>query len=316
MQDIEDYREELELIFAEASEELAGLPAGLSERGRDLLALSNPLRNGGRANRISYLLPYWIREQMFGPIELTRDLAVGNLFAMLRFFVLDDAMDGSERNPEGIRGSLALGPLLDELFKRRYHRHFPHDSALWDCYRRYLREWASAVYSEMANPIDPSDFGQLARKAAPVKLCASGMVLQAGRTDRIPDIEEAVDLALAVLQLSDDWADWRDDLSTPNGNAFLSIVRSQLALSHEDGLNERSVRRAIFHHHAADRLAEIAESYVEKLRRVPGAPDRLTAFAHAIAEGIRRDALHAEETRQRLAEEGGLAILLSKLERI
>ncbi len=144
MHEIEYYRDELELIFAEASKEIARLPAGLSEKGQQLLALSHPLRNGGGANRISYLLPYWLREQTHSPIEVCRDIAVGNIYAMLHYFLLDDAMDGNGENPDAIRESLALGQLLDEMFKQRYRRLFPHDSILWSYYRKYLGEWASA----------------------------------------------------------------------------------------------------------------------------------------------------------------------------
>lgn len=316
MQEIEDYREELELIFSEASGEIAGLPARLGERGRDLLALSHPLRNGGRANGISYLLPYWMREQTNGPIEMCRDLAIGNIYAMLRYFLIDDAMDGNERKQEGVRSSLALGQLLEELFRQRYQRHFPHDSALWGCYRRYVGEWAASVSSEMANPIDPHDFRQLAGKAAPVKLGAIGLLLNAGMSDRIPGAEEAVDYALAALQLSDDWADWKEDLSAPNGNAFLSIVRSGLPPFAEEALNERIVRTAIYHHYAVGRLADITDSYARRLRRVPHRPGRLAAYADAIAEGMRRDARHIERSGQRLAEEGGFARLMSNLQDI
>ncbi|MFC5528185.1 hypothetical protein [Cohnella yongneupensis] len=315
MREVEQYSEELEFIFLEASKEMAELPEGLRERGQELLALSHPLRNGGRANRISYLLPYWMRDRTHSPIELCGDLAVGNIYAMLRYFLLDDAMDGMERNPEGIRSSLALGQLLEELFRRRYQRHFPHDSMLWDCYRRYVGEWASAVYSEMAHPINPKDFEALARKAAPVKLGASGLLLHAGMPDRIPDAELAIDMALAALQLSDDWTDWRDDLPSPNGNAFLSIVRSSLPQFAGETLDERAVRTAIYHYHAVDILADIAESYVERLQQDPLVPERLVAFADAIAEGIRKDAERIEKSKLSLAAEGGLSHLLSKIKR-
>lgn len=315
MREWEDYREELELIFGEASEEIATLPAGLGERGQELLALSHPLRNGGRANGISYLLPYWMRELTNSPIELCRDLAIGNIYAMLRYFLLDDAMDGKEKEPEGVRSSLVLGQLLEELFRQRYQRHFPHDSALWGCYRRYVGEWAASVRSEMANPIDPHDVGRLAGKAAPVKIGASGLLLHAGMPDRIPDVEEAADLALAALQLSDDWADWKEDLSVPNGNAFLTIVRSVLP-AFNGALDERSVRQAIYHHHAVGLLADVAESYAERLRRISCRPERLAAFADAVAEGMRKDARDIERSKQRLAEEGGFAHFMSRIQEI
>ncbi len=309
---MQEYRDELELVFAEASEELRGLPLEFRERAQALLTASHPLRNGGRANRISYLLPYWMRELTNSPIELCRDLAVGNLFAMLRYFLLDDAMDGSERSRGTLRGSLALGQLLEERFRRRYGRHYPSDSELWDRYRKYVEEWATAVYSEMESPIDPNDFVRLARKAAPVKLGASGLLLHAGMRDRIPDTERSVDLALAVLQLSDDWDDWKEDMSEPNGNAFLSVARSFLPSPAGQEWEERTVRTAIYHYHAVDALASIAESYVLQLRRLPGIPDPLIAFAYAVADGIRASALHVEQYKRSLAEEGAFAQWLSK----
>ncbi len=312
MDQIEEYRDELEFIFAEAAEEIAGLPAGLSEKGQELLALSHPLRNGGRANLICYLLPYWLREETHGPIELCRDMAVGNIYMMLHFFLLDDAMDGEEENPGDIRGLLALSPLLDELFKQRYRRHFPHHSILWSCYGKYLGEWASVVYSEMAQPMNPGDSGRLAHKAAPIKICACGAMLQAGRQDRMADMEGAIDLALAVLQLSDDWADWQEDLPVSHGNAFLSIVRSQLALPSEDLLDEKDIRRAIYNLAAVDRLAKMAEGYVEQLRRLSDTPGRLLAFAEFIAHGIRRDADEVENYTRNLALEGGFTHFLLK----
>ncbi len=313
MLELEEEREELMLIFSQASEELAELPAGLRERGQELLALSDPLRNGGRVNRISYMLPYWMRDQTHSPIELCRDLAVGNIFAMLRYFLLDDAMDGQERGAGGIRATLALGQLLEELFRRRYQLHFPHESMLWSCYRRYVGEWASAVHTEMEQPISPNDPGLLARKAAPVKIGASGMLLLAGMPERIPDAEQAVDLALAALQLSDDWDDWQDDLPAPNGNAFLSIVRNRLQLPSGQALDEHAVRTAIYHHEAVGELADSAESYAERLRQIPHRPDPLAAFADAIATGIREEARKIEQSQVRLAAAGGFSYLLSKI---
>jgi hypothetical protein len=316
MKEIENYRDEIELIFAEVSEGIDGFPPGLSGIGHVLLERSHPLRSGGGKNAISYLLPYWFREQFGSPIGLCRDLAVGNIYGMLHFFLLDDAMDRGSGQLEDIRGSLALGQLLHSLFQQRYNRCFPYDSPLWEYYRKYLGEWASAVYSEPVNPINPSDPGQLARKAAPIKICAAGLLLQSGSPDGIPDAEEAVDLALAVLQLSDDRADWQDDLAAePNCNAFLSLVREKLSVPAGTLLDERSVKRAIYHHQCLDRLAEIAEDYVERLGRIISAPQRLMAFQSTIAQGIRKDAKSVENSIRRLAAGGGFSNFLSNFEK-
>ncbi|WP_027086920.1 hypothetical protein [Cohnella panacarvi] len=311
MPEMQEYREEIEFVFAEASNEMKELPPIFRERAQALLTTSNPLCNGGRANRISYLLPYWMRELTNSPSALCRDMAVGNIYAMLRYFLLDDAMDGIERSGGTLRRSLALGQLLEERFRRRYGRHFPHGSELWGCYSKYVEEWATAVHSETEKPIDPNDFARLARKAAPVKLGASGLLLHAGMPDRIPDTEHAVDLALAVLQMSDDWNDWKEDLSEPNGNAFLSIVRADLPPA--EALDEHKVGTAIYHRNAVDRLADIAETYVEQIGRIPNQPGGLLAFADTVARGIRTVALRVENDKRSLAEEGAFAHWLSKI---
>jgi hypothetical protein len=305
-----DYREELELVFAEAARELGALPAGLGERARRLLERCNPLRNGGRANGIVYLLPYWMQEKTHDPIELCRDFAVGNVFMMLRFFLLDDAMDGIGARAAETRGSLALVPVLDELFLERYRRHYPNDSPLWSRYRAYLEQWASAVSTEGERPMDPRDANALAGKAAPVKIGACAMLLHAGAPERLAAAEEAVDLALAVLQLSDDRADWREDLPVANGSAFLSIVRERLPAG-ERSLDETSVRRAIYHRGALDGLADVAERYVDRLTEMPDAPERLLAFARSISERMRKEAYETKAMTRQLAEDGGFSYFLS-----
>lgn len=292
------------------------LPAGLRDRGQHLLTLSHPLRSDGGANRISYMLPFWMREMTNSPIGMCRDLAVGNIYAMLRYFLLDDVMDGKERSPAGIRASLALGQLLEELFRQRYQRHLPQNMMVWDCYRRYVGEWTTAVYTEMADPIDPNDIGHLAWKAAPVKIGAVGLLVHAGMEERIQEVEQAVEFALAALQLSDDWDDWQEDLPCPNGNAFLSVVRARLRLTSGEALDERTVRTAIYHHEAVDTLADIAEGYVERLKQIPHRPDGLAAFAAAIAEEIRAAARKVQVNRVSLATEGGFSRLMSKFDNL
>ncbi|WP_276356900.1 hypothetical protein [Cohnella caldifontis] len=313
MRAIESYRDETNRIFAEAAEEIAAFPAGLSGIGLDMLARCDPSKNGGKTNGISYLLPYWFRERTGGPIELCRDLAVGSLLMMLHYFVLDDAMDrGTDTRHGGIRWPLALGQLLQERFRQRYEWHFPSGSPLWDYYRKYLQEWAFAVHREPEIQANPREIGQLAGKAAPVKIGAAGMLLRAGQAEGIPDAEEAVELALAVLQLSDDWADWREDLPESNRNAFLTLVRERLSMSASDPLDERSVRQAIFRHQALDKLADIAEAYGERLGRSSCAPVDLIDFLSTIAKDIRKGAITAEESTRRLADGGGLDYYLSK----
>lgn len=314
MLELEAYRDELELIFGEASEEIARLPAGLRDSGQALLAGSHPLRGRRGANVISYLLPYWLGEQAGSSIELCRQLAVGNIYGMLHFFLLDDAMDGGVLGRDGLRGSLALGQLLHGLFLERYRSGNPDPSPLWVHYRRYLDEWASAVSRETGTPMNPADPVQLAGKAAPVKLCAAALLVRAGQRERLPGWEQAVGLALAVLQLSDDWADWREDLAEPHCNAFLTIARDMLSLPAEAPLEEHAVKRAIYSLQGAARLAGIAEGYAERLRRMADVPARLAQFTDSMARGLRHQAEVIEESTSRLALGGGIGRLLENLQ--
>jgi hypothetical protein len=314
MYGIEDYAGEMERIFREAAGEIAEFPAGLREVGLEMLARANPLLSGSGSNGISYLLPYWLREVTGGPVERSRSFAVGNLHAMLHFFLLDDAMDreGDGGGPVGIREALVLSQLFQERFRQRYERQLADGSLLWSYYGKYVREWADAIHREPAIRADPGDLRQLAGKAAPVKIGAAGMLLAAGLPERIPETEEAVDLALAALQLSDDWADWREDLPLDNRNAFLTIVREQLSIPDGTPLDEPSVNLAVSRLRALERLADYAEAYGERLRSIPGAPESLIRFQNAIARGIRDGARSVEEKTNRLAIEGGFDYLLSK----
>lgn len=308
MKGIADYESEIEQLFVEAAAQVASFPAPLHEDGLALLAKINPANSDAGTNYITFLLPFWLKEQTASSNVLCMDLAVGNLFAMVHFFLLDDVMDvGARLDKLEARDSLVLGQLFQTLFHERYSRHFSADSLLWVYYRSYIADWALAVSQEGKGLADPYDPGQLARKSAPVKLCAAGLLLLSGQKARIPDLEEAIDLALATLQLSDDWADWRDDLADENCSAFLTLVRQRLSLPSEQPLDERRVKQAIFHVNCLNSLADITRDYGERLQAIPNVPAILVAFHGTISEGIRRDANAIEETTNKLASGGSLS---------
>jgi hypothetical protein len=204
-----------------------------------------------------------------------------------------------------------LGQLFQTLFQQRYGSYFPSDSPLWKYYRGYIADWASAVSQEGKLAADPRDFRQLARKSAPVKLCAAGMLLLSGQQVRIAELEEAIDLVLATLQLSDDWKDWRDDLAEEKGNAFLTLVRERLSLPSGQPLDERTVKQGVYRTDALDKLAEIVLDHSERLKKIAHVPASLIEFQETIALGLRKDADSAEETTMRLAAGGGLSYFLS-----
>jgi hypothetical protein len=313
MEWIDRYRHEVVAIFALAEEETASYPAPLDELGRAWVHRLDPLR-GAPSNYIGYLLPYWIRET--ADIELTacRDLAAANIHALIHFFLLDDVIDtGSGMDKAAVRDSLVLGQLFQASFQRRYARYYAPESSIWTHYRRYLAEWAHAVAHENVLQANPDDPRLLAGKSAPVKLSAAGMLLLADREAMLPEMEDAIDLTLATLQLSDDWADWREDLAEGNDSAFLALVRRCLSVPADHPLDERQVKRAIYHAGCLDRLADTVESYMDDMAKLTGVPPMLEAFHRALALGIRADANIAVETTKQLATGGTFDYFLSNL---
>ncbi|MFC4598231.1 hypothetical protein [Cohnella hongkongensis] len=315
------YEGEVARIFEEAADGLLPLPSRLADKGRRMLKRFRPLGasrdgEGGGTNYICFLLPLWLKEQTGCGDELCRSLAIGNLYAMLHFFLLDDVMDAdASADPVETRQALALGQLLHDGFRRRYGRYFPPHSPLWDRYETYLADWAYAVTEEGRQAAEPADASSLARKSAPVKLCAAGMLLLSGGEKKLAQLEASLDLVLATLQLSDDWMDWRDDLAEggEKRNAFLTLVRRTLEWPPGRALDERTVKRAVYRAGCLRRLAQISQENQAKLTNFGAVPGDLLAFHQDIVSGLEKEALEAEALTESLATEGGLSALLSNL---
>jgi hypothetical protein len=321
MEYIDRYRGELLEVFAEAEAEAGRFPDELGRLGRELVGACHPQKTGGKASGIAYLLPYWMDDITGLGSRVCRDLAVGSLFAMLHYSIVDDLMDGTEAAPADPRRLLALGQLFHAAFQARYARHAAADpERLWALYARYAAEWAAAVGGEPERRADPLDVRQLARKSAPVKLGAAAMLAAAGMDERLPAVEEALDLALAVLQLCDDWHDWAEDLANPGGNAFLTLVQDALGTADAAGeagagarpLTERDVKAAVFRRGALNRLARIADGYAARIDGT-AAPPMLALFARTLADSIRRGAEEAEAAASRLIAGNGFTRMLTEI---
>ncbi|KRE58439.1 hypothetical protein [Paenibacillus sp. Soil750] len=306
---IDQYSDEIVQIFGEASAQLQTLPEELKEQALALLSRCYPLdrKDNEGPNMISYLLPYWVGETLGSSIELCRELAVGNVYGMLSFFLLDDVMDEKRE----VRRSLALSTLLNQRFLEAYQRCFSGNAQLWVCYHRYLAEWADAMYREADEPMDPRDPGRLARKAAPVKLCAAALLLQAGRAQEIRVMETATDLALAVLQLSDDWTDWQEDLPTASCNAFLVLLRENLQLEASEVLDESMVKRSIYREMALGEFSALASGYADQLSAMKDAPASLQIFSSSIAQSLQSKANEIRDRYDSLLNDGGFSVYLT-----
>ncbi|PLT48003.1 hypothetical protein B8V81_0135 [Paenibacillus pasadenensis] len=311
---LESAKRESAAVFAQAREGTAACPEPLCGILRQLIDRADPSAREGGANFIAYLLPVWTGEQAGLRPDVSRELAVGSVYMMLHYFLLDDVMDGDEIGL-GPKEALAAGQLLHSLFLERYERAVPGTAELWSRYRAYTGEWAQAVSQEGRHRAEPQDAAALAAKSAPVKIGAAAVWLAAGRPERIAGAEQAAELALASLQLADDWSDWRDDLAAgeERSNAFLTLARRALepALPEEQPLEERLVRRAAYQFGAVERLAKLARDHREELEERLEAPPGLAGFHQAVLAGVEADARKMRQTASKLAVEGGFSHFLS-----
>ncbi|MGN7457192.1 hypothetical protein ACTHPH_20470 [Paenibacillus pasadenensis] len=312
---LEMARKEAAAIFADAREGASACPEPLRGVLRQLIDRADPSAREGGSNFIAYLLPAWTGEQAGLPPAVGRELAVGSVYMMLHYLLLDDVMDGDEIGL-GPKEALAAGQLLHSLFLERYERAVPGSAELWSRYRAYAGEWAQAVSQEGRQRAEPQDAAALAAKSAPVKIGAAAVWLAAGRPERIADAEQATELALASLQLADDWADWRDDLAAgeERSNAFLTLVRRMLDQPEEQPLAERLVRRAVYQEDAVERLAELVRGHRRELSDRHEAPSGLAGFHRAVLAGIEADVMSIRQTADGLALNGGFFHYLSHLE--
>lgn len=311
---LENAKREAGMIFAEARGGTAQCPEPMRGMLQKLIDRCDPSVRKGGSNYMTYLLPIWAGEDAGIPASLSRDFAVGSVYMMLHYFLLDDVMDGEETE-FGPKASLAAGQLLHTLFVERYGRHFHGDSGLWDYYRSYTEQWSMAVSQEGIRQAEPGDAAGLALKSAPVKIGAAAVWLAAGKPESIPAAEQAVELALASLQLADDWADWQADLAAgeERSNAFLTLARRALGLPEELQLPEKLVRRAIYHYDALEQLMVLIHDHRRSLLGLGEAPSGLTDFQQAVLDGVEADALSIRKTASKLAVEGGFSHFVSNI---
>ncbi|PZD94423.1 hypothetical protein DNH61_18665 [Paenibacillus sambharensis] len=309
MEWLNNYEEDLRRVFARVKDVAAGFPAPLDRESLSYLSHFDPCLEHSSKNYICYLLPFWLMGQADVKPTVCRDLAAANVMAMLHFFIIDDAMD----TDDGRRWLyLPAGQLFYEAFQDCYRQHFPAASPLWELYKNYIRDWAEQVVSERINGTSPGDWAAIARKAGPLKLSSSAVLLLSGAGDRIPDISEAVDLVLTTLQLADDWADWKDDLNVEGNNALLALIREKLQLGKDERLTAEAVKQAVYVDKALADYVSLANLNRERLAQIENAPVHLTAFHDYICNRLEEDAKQIESSRMML-EQGGLSYWLSKL---
>ena len=302
MQWLHPYRHKVDQLYRLAEMRMAEFPECAAQPGLALLKRLDQARAASKDNHICCLLPYWLADSTQAREEWCDRMALGNLFGMLHYLIIDDAMDAPAQ-PHG--SLLPLAGLCNlELFAC-YQPLLTERGEVWSHYQRYVSEWAAAAAAERAHNRRWSDPLTLAHKSSPIKLTAAALCALAGREELLEEFEAAIDLVLATLQLSDDLADWEQDLAEDSGNALLLLIRSGMA-EPDKPLTAEAVKQAIFVSQALVPYLEVAERHHRALSElaisdsVPG----LVSFHNSLLEELRDIALRVSREREQLLQGG------------
>jgi len=306
----DSFSSEMQETFDESRRRIDDFPEYLRGQGHAYLHKSNPLESGeGGKNRICYLLPYWLMEQCGLDAECCREMAVGNIFIMLYFFIQDDIMDTAD--PKACR-SLPIANLCYSEFHRAYSRLFPGESPFWDYYRTYVREWAVGVTREGADNFFVRDPLQIAAKSAPLKLCSTAALLLAGQAANIPRVSRLVEGALVALQMADDWADWQSDLAEGSYNSLLAHYRAENGLPADAPVSEEELRTFLYVDEGLTTYSGIAARLYEEADFDGLKLPHLQAFHESILANMREGAEEITSAKRQL-QQGGLTYWLSRI---
>ncbi|MFC4779564.1 hypothetical protein ACFO9Q_22520 [Paenibacillus sp. GCM10023252] len=304
---VNPYYEELELVFAEASDAVSRFPGQLASAGLAYMNKFNPLLADSTNNYICYLLPYWIRDTSGIPLEQCRKLSIANVFGMLHYFLLDDVIDAPSVS-QGVRTQLALGSLLYEELLERYRELFPSTSPFWTYAKSYTTEWAEGTVNESSHNYFITSPISVAKKSAPLKMSSTGALLLGGQESLVAELSQAVDCVLLALQMCDDWADWEEDLQDGSYNSLIAMVGAEYPGVEVDA---QLVRNAIY-------VKGILGRYVAVLREeallFPSSTRLIELFSY-YQYLVRYLSDHARSTQNNLQrlKHGGLHMLLSNL---
>jgi len=222
---------------------------------------------------LEWSLPFWLGESFRLPSEATRRLVLSNV-AGLAYIRLQDALADGETLPF----QPALAPLLSTRLYQRWIQEyidlFGGDHRFWARFTQYLSEWleATAASNEMPEhafqDYGPDDFLRLAHRGAPLKVCAAGACLLAGREDVLPALADAIDHLLVGAVLLDHAQDWSDDLSAGRYNAFVAYTSPLPQTAKFQETNTRSVQQEICLGEAAWPYFQVAQDHLRTARRL------------------------------------------------
>lgn len=297
----DNYKERLEQVYTVAEQTIAEFPAPLNQVGLAYADKFHPVKHDKGQNFICTLLPYWMKDTAGITDEQCDQFAITNVYLMLYFFIQDDVMDDGPATD--VKEKLALGNLLYSEMLRILRNLFPSHSPFWDYFDRYVKVWASSVVNESANNLFVIDPIQIAYKAGPVKIASTGTLLLGGKSDLIPAIEEAVDIALMTLQMADDWVDWKKDMQEGSYNSLVAMIAASL----QPGvpLTEELVKTYIHVRCCMNDYVEVARSKHQYLLSLKVQLPELENYNQYILDHLTQTSESIESNRE-LMKKGGL----------
>ncbi|WP_424767941.1 hypothetical protein [Paenibacillus sp. sgz302251] len=306
---IDRYKQQLEQIFEEAQQRIGSFPKPLNTIGLVYADKFHPVKHMGRVDYICTLLPFWMKDTASISDAQCARLALANVYGMLYFFIQDDVMD-SAPSSNG-KEQLALGNLLLLEMFSVFRELFPSGSPFWHYYNRYVATWADCVVNEDRDNYFITDPVRMAWKAGPVKIASTGALLLSGLEAKIPKLENAIDIILMTLQMSDDWADWKEDLAEGSYNGLLAMISASRS-SQEEALTEQTAENAIYVSGCLKQYVQLARDNHVRLLAMELEAVELIDFHSYMLNQLNKIAERIDSNRSQLLK-GGFEYLLSKL---
>ncbi|MEK3731506.1 MULTISPECIES: class 1 isoprenoid biosynthesis enzyme [Paenibacillus] len=317
MEWFKSYEDELSSVFSMCEASITEFPSPLNELGLHYLKKFDVFEKDSAKNYICYLLPFWMRESTRLAPEIYRDISTANIFGMLYYFIQDDLMDTptdstNRPTPQDLKSYLALANLLYYEFISIYQQYFPTDSTFWQYFRQYTHEWAEGVLHESRHDYFTANPALVAKKASPVKLGSTALLLLSELPAQIEPANEQMALVLLTLQMMDDWTDWKQDLEDGSYNCLLSLIKSEKQLPRDYSLSVSEVEQAIYVEQIVTKYAEIASATHRQLKAAGIHTPDVLAFHQTLVTELVNDANDIENAKTSLVY-GGLNYHLSIL---
>lgn len=179
---------------------------------------------------LEWYLPWWLGQSLAVDPAICGDIVLGNVLGLASLRLRDDLADGEIR-PADEPGARALSDALYAEAMALFRERFGETSPLWAVLARSMAQWDVATLAHALRPAGSRRhrprlrrFDVIARRGAPLKVCASALCLLADRPDIVPRLDAAIDHALAAWILFDDANDWPADIAAGRWNAFVARV--------------------------------------------------------------------------------------------